>query len=198
MKEHRDTAGERLGMWLFLYTEIMLFGGLLVLYAAYYYRHAEQFTLAGRELELPLGIINTVILLVSSFTVAASSEAVKRGARRLPLALLGASIVLGGAFLSIKGVEWSHKFAHGIYPGSPALAEGPQGRTVFFGLYFTLTGLHALHVLIGMTVLAVCLVLVWRGRITADRGIFVDNAGLFWHLVDVVWIFLFPLFYLIL
>lgn len=197
MSDKRDIGGERLGMWLFLYTEIMLFGGLFVLYAAYYYRYAEQFTAAGSELELPMGLVNTAVLLVSSFTVASSVEAVKRGARRLAMGMLAASIFLGASFLCIKGIEWSHKIAHSIYPGSPSLAEGPHGRTIFFGLYFTLAGLHALHVIIGMSVLAACLVLVGRGRIHRDRSVFIDNAGLYWHLVDIIWIFLFPLFYLI-
>jgi cytochrome c oxidase subunit 3 len=193
----QQSQGSIFGMWLFLYSEIMLFGGLFVLYAAYYHRYFEDFVHGGRELSL-FGATNTVILLVSSFTVAASIACLERQRRRASLALLGATIALGALFLVNKGFEWSHKFHEGIYPGAERLAEGPRGETIFFGLYYTLTGLHALHVAIGITVLAVCLALVVRGSISPRRTVVLENGGLYWHLVDVIWIFLFPLLYLIL
>jgi cytochrome c oxidase subunit 3 len=198
MTAHTDNTGVRFGMWLFLYTEIMLFGGLFVLYAAYYHRFPQDFIAGGKELDLLFGAVNTAILLSSSFTVAASIEALKRESKKAALVLLAMTVLFALAFLCIKYVEWTHKFRHGYYPGSEKLLEGPQGITMFFGLYFSLTGLHALHVAIGMGVLLACWVLVLKGGITGSRINILENSGLFWHLVDVVWIFLFPLFYLIL
>jgi cytochrome c oxidase subunit 3 len=185
-------------MWLFLYTEIMLFGGLFVLFAVYHYRYALDFAAGGRELDLVRGTLNTGILLTSSFTVVAAIQALRRDSKKSAIILLGVTVLLGMAFLFNKYFEWSHKFEHGIFPGSPALANGPPGQNIFYGLYFTLTGLHALHVLIGSGVLGLCLVLTGNGRITGARINLLENAGLFWHLVDIIWIFLFPLFYLIL
>ena len=196
MSEHGDGTGARFGMWLFLLTEIMLFGGLFVAYAAYYYRYHEFFVSGGRELELHLGAANTVILLVSSFTVVAAIVALERGSKKISMVLLAVTIVLGALFLCNKYVEWNHKIGHGIYPNSELLAEGPQGRAIFFGLYFTLTGLHALHVTIGIGVIGTCLGLIGTGAITPSRMIILENSGLYWHLVDIIWIFLFPLFYL--
>lgn len=198
MHTNTDNEGARLGMWLFLYTEIMLFGGLFVLYAVYYHQYSGDFIKAGKELELALGALNTCILLTSSFTVAASIESLRNGARKTSLVLLGATVLLGLFFLFDKYLEWSHKFAHGIFPGSELLLKGPKGETLFFGLYFTLTGLHAAHVFLGCAVLSACWVLVLKGAVTGDRLNLLENTGLYWHVVDIVWIFLFPLFYLIL
>jgi cytochrome c oxidase subunit 3 len=185
-------------MWLFLYTEIILFGGLFVLYAAYYHEYPRAFAEYGKELNRVIGALNTVVLLVSSFTVAASLTALRLRAKRLCQGLLIASLGCGVLFLVNKYFEWQHKFAVGLYPNSPDLAAAPPGKNIFFGLYYVITGLHALHVVIGMTLLAISLVLVLRNRITADRFTVLENSGLYWHLVDLIWIFVFPLFYLIL
>ena len=193
-----DNAGVRFGMWLFLFTEIMLFGGLFILYSVYHHRYAADFAVGGKELELILGTINTAVLLTSSFTVASAIEAMRKNARKTALLLLSVTVLLGLIFLFDKYIEWSHKFAHGLYPGSARLLAGPKGIEIFFGLYFTLTGLHALHVFIGSGVLSTCLVFTAKGRITSERMNLLENAGLFWHLVDIIWIFLFPLFYLVL
>lgn len=196
--KHTDNSGVRLGMWLFLYTEIMLFGGLFVLYAAYYYSYTKDFISAGRELELVFGAANTLVLLSSSFTVAASIQSMKRGLKKHAMVLLGVTIAFALIFLTNKYFEWTHKFSHGIFPDSEHLASGPRGETIFFGLYFTLTGLHALHVFIGAAVLSISMFFIKQGKISRERINFLENAGLFWHLVDIVWIFLFPLFYLVL
>ena len=198
MSNHADEKGARMGMWFFLYTEIMFFGGLFVLYAAYYHRYTEDFIVAGRETMLVLGGLNTAILLVSSFAVAAAVRAVSKSSSRTAILLLGVTAILGLIFLFNKYLEWRRDFADGYYPGSDKMASGPVGQSIFFALYFTLTGLHALHVLIGTGILAACLVLTAKRRITADRMSFMENSGLFWHLVDIIWIFLFPLFYLLL
>jgi cytochrome c oxidase subunit III len=185
-------------MWLFLYSEIMLFAGLFVLYAAYFQRYRTEFAHAGKELNLLFGAANTVLLLVSSFTVAASITAVRLGQARRGLACVLASMAMGGVFLVNKYFEWSHKIHHGIYPNSPKLLEGPPGETMFYSLYYVITGLHGLHIVIGMLVLAVAAGLLVKGSIRAGHDTVLENAGLYWHLVDLIWIFIFPLFYLVL
>jgi len=198
MAHRYDQTGIRIGMWLFLYTEIILFGGLFVLYAAYFHQYPSAFADGGRELSRGIGALNTIILLVSSCTVAASITAIRHQAKRLCLLLLAVSFSCGGFFLLNKYFEWGYKFAHGIYPNSPVLTGGPAGRNIFFGLYYVITGLHGLHVLIGMTLLALSFVLVYKNKITGQRFALLENSGLYWHLVDLIWIFVFPLFYLIL
>lgn len=199
MSEHHvDNTGSKFGMWLFLYSELMLFGGLFVLYAAYYYQYTTFFISGGKQLDLFFGTMNTVILLLSSFTVACSIEAMRKNSKKLVLLLLGLTVFFGILFLCNKYIEWNHKFQHGIYPGSAYMEQSAKGLVIFFGLYFTMTGLHALHLLIGLIVIGVCFFLCWSDRINAKDFITLDNSGLYWHLIDVIWIFLFPLFYLIL
>lgn len=198
MTSQHDQTGIRIGMWLFLYTEIILFGGLFVLYAVYFHEYPKEFAENGKELDRVIGAINTIILLISSFTVAASITALRQQSKRLCLGLLGISFGCGAIFLINKYFEWGHKFAHGIYPNSPDLVGGPPGRNIFFGLYYVITGLHGLHVIIGMTLLAVTFVLVWQNAVNDERYSFLENSGLYWHLVDLIWIFVFPLFYLVL
>jgi cytochrome c oxidase subunit 3 len=198
MTSQHDATGTRIGMWLFLYTEIILFGGLFVLYAVYFHDYPREFATSGKELDRVVGAINTIILLFSSFTVAASITALRRQSTRLSLTLVGISFGCGLLFLINKYFEWGHKFALGIYPNGPDLVNGPPGRTIFFGLYYVITGLHGLHVVIGMSLLAISFVLIRRRAVTARRYAFLKNSGLYWHLVDLIWIFVFPLFYLVL
>jgi cytochrome c oxidase subunit 3 len=190
-------SGSRLGMWLFIGTEILLFGGLFLLYAVYRARFSAEFHLASRELNRFDGTLNTGLLITSSFLLALGSAEFPAGRARRALLLLGATMLLGVAFLVVKGFEWGSKFRHGIYPSAPELLARSPGEILYIGLYFTMTGLHALHVIVGIGVLAGVAVLLARGRVTAERPILLENAGLYWHLVDVIWIFLFPLFYLI-
>lgn len=198
MKKPYDTSGVKLGMWLFLYTEIMLFGGLFVLYAVYYTQYTAEFVESGKTLDLFMGALNTVILLVSSFLVAASITAIRRRQKQLALWMVGGCIFLGLLFLFNKYIEWGHKFEVGIYPGSDTLADFGYGGSMFYGLYYMITGLHGLHIVIGLTLLGFCLVFIATGRIHAERFVVLENSGLYWHLVDFIWIFIFPLFYLIL
>jgi len=198
MAHQPDQTGIRIGMWLFLYTEIILFGGLFVLYAVYFHNYPGEFSAGGKELNRLIGSLNTLILLISSCTVAASITAIRQGAKKLCLVLLAASLCCGAIFLINKYFEWGHKFAHGIYPNSPTLTSGPPGKNIFFGLYYVITGLHGLHVIIGMTLLALSFLLVCRNTITTRHFALLENSGLYWHLVDLIWIFVFPLFYLIL
>ena len=198
MKTSADFHGIRLGMWLFLYSEIILFGGLFVLYAAYFHEYPDDFVEGGTQLNRVIGAVNTIILLVSSFTVASSITAIRRKSKKLSLGLIGFSFLCGVLFLVNKYFEWGAKFHHDIYPNSETLVGGPPGQNIFFGLYYVITGLHGLHVIFGMTLLAISFVLVARNRITHSRFAMLENSGLYWHLVDLIWIFVFPLFYLVL
>jgi cytochrome c oxidase subunit 3 len=194
---HRDDEGSKLGIWLFIFTELLFFGGLFITYAVYRFRNQEAFHLAAHELDVAIGTINTVILLISSMTIAMSTTAIQKKDKRATLILIGITLLLALVFLVNKYFEWSAKIGHGIWPGSPLLEELGRGDTLFFGLYYFMTGLHALHIIIGMVLLAVILVRVQKDKLTFDNFQLLENGGLYWHLVDLIWIFLFPLFYLI-
>jgi cytochrome c oxidase subunit 3 len=194
-EEHRDYEGAKLGMWLFLLTECMLFGGLFVLYAMYRADYVEAFTNGGKEMDALLGVINTLVLLTGSLTAAMSITALQRGARRLSAALISGTVLSGVVFMCIKAVEWTDHIHHGFYPSS-ALLKGKLGEQVFFSLYYVMTGLHGLHVIVGIIVLSVIGVMVYRGKVTREHFVALENGALYWHLVDIIWIFLLPLFYL--
>ncbi len=197
METHTRTKSGTLGIWLFIATEVLLFGGLFLLYATYRFKHPADFHAASLELSRFDGTLNTGILITSSLTAALSILALQAGKFARSRFFLVSTILFGLAFLVVKAFEWGAKFLHGLYPSSPVLATRPQGEILYFGLYFTMTGLHALHVIVGMGVLTGVLILMGRGKVTPERPILIENAGLYWHLVDIIWIFLFPLFYLI-
>jgi cytochrome c oxidase subunit 3 len=193
-----DQEASKLGMWLFIFTELLLFGGLFLVYSIYRFRNPEAFQMAGHELNTFIGATNTIILLVSSMTIAMSTSALQLKNKKLAITLIVITLLLALVFLVNKYFEWSVKFGHGIYPGSEHLKNDfSQGEILFFGLYFVMTGLHALHIIVGMIIMAVALKGVQSGKVYADRPSLLENAGLYWHLVDLIWIFLFPLFYLI-
>lgn len=196
--DHKDYTGAKLGMWLFLFTELLLFGGLFLLYSVYLSRYPHDFATAGRQLNVVFGTANTMILLTSSLLAAMAVTAVQRDERRRTLLLLAGTILCAAIFMVIKYVEWSAKIRHGIYPGSPHLAAGAPGESVFFSLYYLTTGLHGLHVVIGALLLAWISAKVKGGAVNAGDYVLLENGALYWHLVDLIWIFIFPLYYLIL
>ena len=196
-EEHRDDTGSKIGMWLFLFTEILLFGGMFLLYSVYRSKNPLDFHQAAFELSTVAGTINTLILITSSLTMALSISAIQKGDKKLSKAFLIMTIIFGLLFLVIKYFEWGAKFQHGIYPNSPELLDREQGEILFFSLYFIMTGLHGLHVLIGIFLLSFMLFFMVRETIGQNDFIKLENSGLYWHLVDIVWIFLFPLFYLV-
>ena len=195
--EHRDDEASKLGIWLFIFTELLFFGGLFVTYAVYRHAHPQAFHLAAQQLDVTVGTINTVILLISSMTIAMATTSIQKKNKRATLILIGITLFLALVFLVNKYFEWGVKFDHGIWPGSPLLEELGRGDTLFFALYFFMTGLHALHIIIGIVLITVIYVRVQKGKITFDNFQLLENGGLYWHLVDLIWIFLFPLFYLI-
>jgi cytochrome c oxidase subunit III len=196
--DHYDAEASKIGMWLFIFTELLLFGVLFVIYAVYRYLNHDAFHLAAEELDTFIGTVNTVILLISSMTIAMATTALRKRNKMLTLALAGVTLVLGVVFLVNKYFEWGAKFEHGIFPGSEYLTKMlSQGEILFFGLYFIMTGLHALHIVIGLLLIAVVMWKIYSGKVHSERAALLDNSGLYWHLVDIIWIFLFPLFYLI-
>ncbi|BBD06793.1 cytochrome c oxidase subunit 3 family protein [Desulfovibrio ferrophilus] len=196
-EHHRDDEGAKLGMWLFLFTEILLFGGLFVLYAVYLQRYQPDFHLASAELDVRMGALNTVVLITSSAFVAWGIAALKRGNVKVATRMTVLTIAFAAVFLVVKYFEWGAKFHHGLYPGGAELDARAQGQMVYFALYYLMTGLHGVHIVVGMGVLSWVLWLVNTGHVTPERYVALENAGLYWHLVDLIWIYLFPLFYLI-
>ncbi|HSV08644.1 MAG TPA: cytochrome c oxidase subunit 3 family protein [Candidatus Binatus sp.] len=195
--QQREAA--TLGMWVFLATEVMLFGGLLTVYTVYRYLYARGFAEGSRQLDLWLGSINTVVLITSSLTMAIGVHGAQVGRRRVLVGSLLLTIVLGAIFLSIKGIEYAHKFEEGLVPGIDFTYAGPEAPHValFILLYFMLTGVHAIHMVIGIGAVSVVAYLGWRGRFGPSYHTPVELVGLYWHFVDIVWIFLLPLLYLL-
>ena len=226
----QQTEAGKLGMWLFLATEILLFGGLFCGYAVYRANHPEIFIYAHTLLDKNLGAINTIVLLLSSFTMAWGVRAAMLGQRRLLIGLLVITLACGFGFLGIKAVEYNHKWQHGLLWGQRfdyaalqahghddeagtvtadldhaaevTVAHGhdpqdiPRNVHIFFGIYFVMTGLHGIHVIAGMVMLTWLLIRAVRGDFGTRNYTAVDLGGLYWHLVDLIWIFLFPLLYL--
>jgi cytochrome c oxidase subunit 3 len=194
----KQAHAARFGMWVFLGSELLLFAGLFALYTAYRAQHPAEFAEAVHHNNLLIGTTNTVVLIVSSFTVAWSIHALRGGRRRVVIAALAATLALGVLFLVFKGIEYGEHFAEGVYPGHYyASAELPgHGAQLFFTLYFFMTGLHALHMLGGLGVMSWLTSRVVRRRTTQASHIELELGALYWHLVDSIWIFLWPLFYL--
>jgi cytochrome c oxidase subunit 3 len=197
-QQHR---ADELGMWLFLSTEVLFFGGMFLTYAVYRVHYEAAFAAGSELLDIMLGTVNTGVLLCSSLMMALAVDAAARGDRRRTIGFLAATMLLGAAFLGVKGYEYYVKYEHGLMPllGLPFEFDGPSAPHVrlFLQLYFLLTGVHALHMLAGLTVLLVLLIGALRGRFLGEHASPVHIAGLYWHFVDVVWVFLYPLLYLI-
>ncbi|HNP71356.1 MAG TPA: cytochrome c oxidase subunit 3 [Kouleothrix sp.] len=203
---HFDDAEQQhmssyLGMWIFLATEVMFLGGLFAAFAVYRYSYAEAFREASRHLYASLGALNTAVLLCSSLTMALAVRAAALGRRGWLVGLLAATMLLGLGFLGIKATEYYLDFQEHLVPlrGFGFAYEGadPRRAQLFFDFYFAMTGLHALHMLIAIGWVGVVALLAWRGRFSAAYSTPVEVAGLFWHFVDIVWVFLFPVLYLV-
>lgn len=194
---NRDDVSSKMGMWLFLFTEVLLFGGLFLVYLIYRMIYHEEFLKASLDLNVLIGTINTIVLLTSSMTVAMSITAMQKGNPRLTQRLILITIVLAVVFLVNKYFEWSVKYHHGLVPGMAHYNTIPDGERLFFFLYFFMTGLHALHVIVGGVFLGVVMRAIRRKKVRQDKYMLLENAGLYWHLVDMIWLYLYPLFYLL-
>ena len=201
--EQQREAGS-LGMWLFLVTEIMFFGGLFTGYIVYRTQHPQAFAIASSTLNWKLGALNTVVLIVSSLTMALAVYFAQMGSRRNQIIFLVATMLLGATFLVVKSFEYADKFKHHHFPGlgfrwEEAVPAGVSTHHIqmFYWIYFAMTGLHALHMIIGIGAMLFLIYFAYRGRYTPEYHAPVELTGLYWHFVDIVWIFLFPLLYLL-
>ena len=204
LQHHFVTLGQQkdaseLGMWLFLVTEVLFFGGLFLAYTVYRYLYSGGFAEASRHMDVVLGTTNTVVLIVSSLTMAMAVHSAALGRRKALIGFLLVTMVLGATFLGIKAVEYTEHIRHHLFPGPWFHFPGPNARPaeLFFSMYFAMTGLHALHMIIGLGLLSILVNQARKGRYTAEWHTPVEMSGLYWHFVDIVWIFLFPLLYLI-
>jgi len=207
MEQQRNTAA--LGMWLFLVTEIMFFGGLFCAYLVYRVAHFNAFAAGSQQLDIRWGAFNTAVLLISSLTVVLAVRAAQDGNRKQLVIYLVLTVLLGLTFLGVKAIEYREKFEKHHVPGAgfqftetfddngQHKPVNPREAELFFSLYFAMTGMHALHMIIGCGLFSVLIVLAWKGHYTPGYYTPIENAGLYWHLVDIIWIYLFPLLYLI-
>jgi cytochrome c oxidase subunit 3 len=198
LEQQREASS--LGMWVFLLTEVMFFGGMFTAYAVYWSSYPEAFGEASRHLDITLGTLNTGVLLVSSLAVAFAVQASEHGNARRAEAFLLATMALGAGFLAVKGYEYLHKVEEMLIPGTAAFQfEGadPRHAEIFFSFYFTMTGMHALHMIIGIVIMGVLVIQTRRGLYDRDYYFPIETTGLYWHFVDIVWVFLFPLLYLV-
>ena len=198
----QQTETGHLGMWLFLATEILFFGGLFTAYTVYRFNYPEAFTAASRTLSVLFGTLDTAILLTSSLSMALAVHAARAGRRGALIGFLLGAAALGTAFLCLHGYEYFHDLREGHLPGRGFRFEGnggapANGVQLFFVLYFVMTGLHSLHVIVGVGLLLLMAFYAWRGQFSAEYHSPVEVTGLYWHFVDLVWVFLFPLLYLI-
>ena len=195
----QQMESSRLGMWIFLLTEVLLFGGLFCFYAVFRAWYPEMFFNAHKQLDVVLGALNTVVLITSSVTMALAIRSMQLGSKRATINFLSATLLLAGVFLVVKFFEYSHKFHLGQLPGKFYTFQGIEGTNphVFFSAYFMMTGLHGLHVLMGMGAISWMIYRTSRGHFSAAYYTPIELTGLYWHLVDLIWIFLFPLLYLI-
>jgi len=206
MEQQRNASS--LGMWLFLGTEIMFFGGMFLAYLVYRYWYYPEFAAGSRSIDIYLGTINTAVLICSSLTVALGVKAAQLGKRKTLVTLLLVTILFGLGFLAIKGIEWYQKFEEHHVPGRsfsaqdliekyPQIHIDPAPTQIYFSLYFAMTGLHALHMIIGVGIFCFLTFHACKGRYTPEYHTPIEIGGLYWHFVDIVWIYLFPLLYLI-
>jgi cytochrome c oxidase subunit III len=204
LAHHFEDLGQQseaatLGMWVFLVTEVLFFGGLFLAYTIYRGWYPDAFAVSSHELDIVLGTTNTIVLITSSLTMAMAVHSAQLGHRRKLMIFLALTMALGLAFLGIKGVEYYHKFVEHHVPGPTFQFEEKYVREaqIFFSLYFVMTGLHAAHMVIGLGIMIWMFIWSWNGTITREYSNPIEVSGLYWHFVDIVWIFLFPLLYLV-
>lgn len=197
--EERHEVTTQLGMWAFLATEVLFFGGLFTAYGLFRHAYPQAFATGGRHMQFALGTINTALLLISSVFMAIADRAVRAGERRMALACLAATWLLGAAFLGLKAVEYASHAADHLVPGAhfePGQPADPPLQLFMF-LYFAMTGLHAAHMLVGLSAVGWLMTKIWRRQVGARRPEPAAVIGLYWHFVDCIWVFLYPLFYLV-
>jgi cytochrome c oxidase subunit 3 len=207
-KEHEvqgwqdDTYGGKLGFWLFMFTEVMMFGSMFLVLTYYFSLHHQDFINASASLNRVLGGVNTVVLLFSALTMGLGLLKMRSGDVKGAKLMIWATILLAIVFLGIKAVEWTAEYTHGVFLGLDALQAGnelskPFGEILFFGMYFTMTGLHGVHIIIGIGIMLWLLKRINAGKVTPEHHILHFNIALYWDLVHLIWVFVFPYFYMI-
>jgi cytochrome c oxidase subunit III len=204
LQHHFDTLEQQqhaatLGMWVFLMTEVLFFGGLFMAYTLYRTWYHEMFVVASKHLNITYGALNTIVLIGSSVTMAMAVRSSQLGERIKLVVYLILTMVLGTVFLGVKYIEYADKFHHHLVPGPNFEFAAPytQSAQLYFSLYFAMTGLHALHMIVGLGIMTVMVIWSWQGKFSPEYYTPIEISGLYWHFVDIVWIFLFPLLYLI-
>lgn len=194
-----EFSTSKLGIWLFLCTEIVMFGVLFVAYTLYHNQYPEAFSEGAKFLNWKLGAFNTVVLLLSSFTMALGIHYCQKNNSKKAVLNLALTLVFGAIFMIVKYYEYTHKFHLGLYPGKFFSYEGAESANLalYFSFYFLMTGLHGLHILLGMGVITWVLIRARRGEFNSEYYTPVEGVGLFWHVIDLIWIYLFPLLYLV-
>jgi cytochrome c oxidase subunit III len=204
LQHHFDTLEQQqhaatLGMWVFLMTEVLFFGGLFMAYTLYRTWYPDMFVAASKHLNITYGALNTIVLIGSSVTMAMAVRSSQLGERMKLVVYLILTMILGSVFLGVKYIEYADKFHHHLVPGPNFEFAAPytQNAQLYFSLYFAMTGLHALHMIVGLGIMTVMVIWSWQGKFSAEYYTPIEISGLYWHFVDIVWIFLFPLLYLI-
>lgn len=194
---NNDYTASKLGFWLFLFTELMLFGAMFLVFAFFFYKMPEEFVLGAKTLNIYLGGINTFILLFSTYFMGIALIHLREDNIEKCKKNIYITIILATLFLIIKYFEWSAEISHGIYPNSEILNAKSHGEILYFGLYFTMTGFHGIHIIAGILVMIWALMLIKSKKINPKEYVVLENISLYWDLVHLVWVFLFPLFYII-
>jgi cytochrome c oxidase subunit 3 len=193
----QQSEAANLGMWTFLATEVLFFGGLFLAYTVYRHFYFYEFAAASKRTDVFCGTLNSVILLTSSFTMALAVQAAKENQKQSIGRFLSLTILLGFAFLVVKGFEYQKDIADQLVPGANFNHLLPERSQIFFWLYWVMTGLHGIHILIGLGILSVMTLFARRGKFSSNNYTAVKVTGLYWHFVDIVWLFLYPLLYLV-
>jgi len=194
---NNDYTASKLGFWLFLFTELMLFGAMFLVFAFFFYRLSSDFVNASKDLNIYLGGINTFLLLISTYFMGMSLIHLKNNEIKKTKIKIYITILLALLFLVIKYFEWSIEINHGIYPDSELLNSKEHGVILFFGLYFTMTGFHGVHIIAGIGLMIWALIAIKKQKVHKNNYVLLENIALYWDLVHLVWVFLFPLFYII-
>ena len=192
-----DYVGSKFGFWLSLFTELMMFGTMFLVFSIYFYQFSDDFLHHSKSLNIFLGGTNTVILLISTYTMGLATLNLKKGELKKASFMTYITIILAIAFLIIKAFEWGAEFSHDIFPDSQTLVSMNDGSNIFFGLYFTMTGLHGFHIILGIILMLSVLYKIKSGSLHPKHYIFMKNTTLYWDFVHLIWVFVFPIFYMI-
>ena len=194
---NNDYTASKLGFWLFLSTELIIFGTLFMIYAFYFFLNPVEFVSASTKITITLGAVNTFILLISALTMGLSVLKLRQGDKKCSMTYIWITLALSVIFLIIKYFEWSGKIAHGLFPNMQEMLALPRGEQIFFGLYYSITGLHGIHIIFGIGAMLWVIYLICKDTVNKENFVVLENVALYWDFVHLAWVFVFPLFYII-